>query len=199
MRKLIFFIGGAGAGKTTLAKALAKRRRPALFDMDTLSRPASEAIMTLSGLDPEDRDSVVYKERCRDLGYRLTMDAALENLEIGTDAIVIGPFTKETDDPQWLERELARIGVTLDDVEVKVVFVTLQDEKLYHKRIRDRGLSLDAWKLENWDEFSRSLVERTVRWNLPDASVLYFDNSEPISEETVSVIERFVYGSEAFG
>ncbi|QYR21027.1 AAA family ATPase [Paenibacillus sp. sptzw28] len=199
MRKLIFFIGGAGAGKTTLAKALAKRRRPALFDMDTLSRPASEAIMTLSGLDPSDRDSAVYKSRCRDLGYRLTMDAALENVEIGTDAIVIGPFTRETDDPQWLERELARIGGTLDDVEVKVIFVSLHDEQLYHKRISDRGLGLDAWKLENWNEFSRSLVGRTVKWNLPAGSVLYFDNSESISEETISILERFVYGSEAFG
>lgn len=97
MQKLIFFVGGAGAGKTTLAKALAKRRRAALFDMDTLSRPASEAIMILSGLDPSDRDSPVYKSNCRDVGYRLTMDAALENVDIGTDAVVVGPFTREID------------------------------------------------------------------------------------------------------
>ena len=196
MRKLIFFIGGAGAGKTTLAKAFANLRRAALFDMDTLSRPASEAIMTLFGLDPNDRDSPVYKTRCRDLGYRLTMDAALENVEIGTDAVVVGPFTRETEDAKWLEQELARIGATLRDVEVRVIMVALGDKRLYRERIRERGSVLDAWKLDNWDEFSRSLGPRTVKWPLPASSVLDFDNSEPLSVDSLGVLERFVYGSE---
>ena len=99
MRKLIFFIGPAGAGKTTLAKAWAHKHGGAFLDMDTLLRPAAEAIMTLAGQDPNDRDSPTYKTYCRDLGYRITMDAALENLELGLDAIVVGPFTKELADP----------------------------------------------------------------------------------------------------
>jgi adenylate kinase family enzyme len=139
MRKIVFFLGPAGAGKTTLAKALAKRRRAALFDMDTLSRPASEAIMTLAGLNPEDRDSLIYKKHCRDLGYRITMDAALENVELGNDAFVIGPFTRETEDPDWLEAELSRIGASLRDVDVKVAFVHLTDTMGYYERIRQRG------------------------------------------------------------
>jgi predicted kinase len=194
MRKLLFVLGGAGAGKTTLAKALAARRRAALFDMDTLLRPAAEAIMTLSGLDPSDRDSPVYKTRCRDLGYRITMDAALENVALGTDSIVIGPFTKETADRAWIERELAGIGASLDDVEVKVVFVYLPGEELYRERIRQRGSQLDAWKLENWSEFSKSLVRREIKWNLPESAILYFDNSGPLTEEKVSRLERFMYG-----
>ncbi|WP_276356976.1 AAA family ATPase [Cohnella caldifontis] len=194
--KLVFFVGGAGAGKTTLAKALAGRRGAALFDMDTLSRPASEAIMTLSGLDPADRDSPVYKSLCRDLGYRLTMDAALENVDIGTDAIVVGPFTREIWDPGWLESELSRIGASARDVDVKAVVVTLKDADAYLERIRDRGSALDAWKLEHWDEFSRSLLaDREVKWNLPDGSVLYFDNSGPLTDGKIEQLERFVYGT----
>ena len=88
--RLVFFLGGAGAGKTTAAKALAARRRAAVFDMDTRLRPAAEALMTLAGLDPSDRESDAYQKLCRELGYRITMDAALENVAVGTDAFVIG-------------------------------------------------------------------------------------------------------------
>ncbi|MBU7315513.1 AAA family ATPase [Paenibacillus oleatilyticus] len=197
MRKLVFFLGPAGAGKTTLAKALARRRHAALFDMDTLSRPASEAIMTLSGLDPNDRDSDVYKIRCRDLGYRITMDAALENVDLGVNAFVIGPFTRELEDPVWPEKELQRIGASLHDVDVKAILVSLPGEQHYRGRIRDRGLALDAWKLENWSEFSRSLAVREVRWKLPASSILPFDNAGPLSEEKLQQVERFIYGDDS--
>lgn len=197
MRKLVFFLGPAGAGKTTLAKALARRRHAALFDMDTLSRPASEAIMTLSGLDPNDRDSDVYKIRCRDLGYRITMDAALENVDLGVNAFVIGPFTRELEDPAWPEKELLRIGASLNDVDVKAILVSLPNEQHYRERIRDRGLALDAWKLENWNEFSRSLAVREIRWKLPASSILSFNNAGPLLEEKLRQVERFIYGDES--
>ncbi|WP_274653201.1 AAA family ATPase [Paenibacillus humicola] len=192
--RLVFFLGGAGAGKTTAAKALAARRRAAVFDMDTLLRPAAEALMTLAGLDPSDRDSDAYKQLCRDLGYRITMDAALENIAVGTDAFVIGPFTRETDDPDWLDRELSRFGVTRETAFVKVVFVTLADPELYRTRIRLRGSELDRWKLDNWSAFSRSLAPREQKWGLPGEAVLRFDNSGPLDEAKLAQLETFVYG-----
>jgi len=192
MSKLVFFLGGAGAGKTTLAKALARRSRAALFDMDTFARPAAEAIMTSLGLDPNDRDSAVYKSQCRDVGYRITMDAALENVELGTAAYVIGPFTKETEEPLWLKNELSAIGAAMEKVEVKVIFVSLPNEQLYRKRIRQRGSALDAWKLQNWAQFSQSLVRRTVKWPLPASSILYFNNDGELTEDKLLEIERFI-------
>lgn len=196
MRKLVFIIGPAGAGKTTIAKALSRKRRAVFVDMDTLLRPAAEKIMILSGQDPNDRDSLVYKTHCRDLGYRISMDAALENLELDLDVIVVGPFTKETADPLWLEEELARIGASANDVDVKAIFVYLPDNESYRKRIRERGSKLDEWKLENWSEFSRSLVSREIKWQLPASSILYWDNSGALSEEKLAAIERFVYAAD---
>ncbi|MCZ8514217.1 AAA family ATPase [Paenibacillus filicis] len=193
MGKLVFFIGPAGAGKTTLAKALARRRKAAFFDMDTLLRPAAETIMTMSGLDPNDRDSAVYKLRCRDLGYRITMDAALENAHLGTDAYVVGPFTRESGEPDWLDRELARIGSPAF-VEVKALFVYLPDQELYRRRIQERGSVLDVWKLEHWAEFSRSLERRDIRWSLPCDSIRYWDNSPPLSEDRLNELDAFIYG-----
>lgn len=193
MRKLVFFVGGAGAGKTTLAKAVAKRRGVAILDMDTVLRPAAVAIMTQAGLDPSDRDSIAYKTLCRDLGYRITMDAALENIAIGGDIFVIGPFTKETETPHWIEQELAAIGASLLDVDVKVVFVYLQNNKLHYERIVQRGSALDQFKLDNWTDFSHSLARRELKWNLPASSVLYFDNSNGLDEQSLAELERFVY------
>jgi len=193
--QLVFFIGGAGAGKTTVAKALAERRRTALFDMDTLLRPAAEAIMTLAGLDPNDRDSAEYKRLCRDLGYRITMDAALENAAVGNEAFVIGPFTKEAEDPEWLDRELSRIGGAGIHVETKVVVVRLGNLRTYRERIERRDTVLDRWKLEHWDEFSRSLAERRApRWRLPAGSVLEYDNTLPLNRDRLDSLEAFLDG-----
>jgi predicted kinase len=194
MRKLVFFLGPAGAGKTSLAKELARKRRAVFLDMDTLLRPAAESIMTLAGLDPDDRDSPAYKKLCRDLGYRITMDAALENLELGTDVFAVGPFTRETEDPGWVERELERIGATLNDTDVKALYVHLPDEEHYRTRLKERSSALDVWKLEHWEQFRQSLTRRDIRWPLPDGSILVFDNSGPLTEEKLAVIERFVYG-----
>jgi hypothetical protein len=151
------------------------------------------ALMTQAGLDPSDRDSIAYKTLCRDLGYRITMDAALENIANDGDIFVIGPFTKETETPHWIEQELDAIGATLLDVDVKVVFVYLRDDKLHYDRIVQRGSALDQYKLDNWNEFSRSLVRRELKWNVPASSVLYFDNSNGLDDHSLAELERFVY------
>jgi predicted kinase len=193
MAKLVFFVGGAGAGKTTLAKALASKRRAVVLDMDTLLRPAAVALMTLAGLDPDDRDSPEYKRLCRDLGYRITMDAAWENIGVGNDTFVIGPFTKETDDPDWIERELTRSGVQASEVETKLVLVHLPSPEVYRQRIERRSTAIDLWKLDNWTEFSRSLAPRTPKWRLPASRMLRYDNSRPLDETQLSLLEAFVY------
>lgn len=195
MNKLVFFLGPAGAGKTTLAKAVASRRKAALLDMDILLRPAADAIMTMHGLDPSDRDSIEYKRLCRDLGYRITMDAALDNIGLSNDIFVVGPFTKEAADPEWIGSELSRIGLSLKDIEVKVVLVTLANEELYRARIEGRLSPLDEWKFQHWDIFRSSLQSRTVAWPLPAPNVVLIDNSNPDVEVTAEEVERFIYSS----
>ncbi|WP_241158337.1 AAA family ATPase [Cohnella candidum] len=193
--RLVFFVGGAGAGKTTLAKAVAAKRGAALFDMDTLLRPAAEALMTQAGLDPTDRDSAAYKKLCRDLGYKITMDAALENLSIGNDAFVIGPFTKELADPGWIVEQLSRLPEdTRMKSETKVVVVHLKDETAYRDRIQARSSDLDRWKLEHWDEFRQSLTLRRPAWEIPEGNILYVDNTELPFTDNADRIERFIFG-----
>jgi Gluconate kinase len=189
--QLIFVAGSAGAGKTTVARELAKRNKAAFLDMDTFARPASEIIMALAGLDPEDRDSDEYKKLCRDLGYRMTMNAALDNIELGIDAIVVGPFTRETESDEWLEEELGRLRERRKEARVKAIYVFLNDLELYRRRIEQRQLASDEWKLRNWERFSRSLAVREIKWKLPEGSILYFDNEEELSEEKLARLSRW--------
>ncbi|MBB6636939.1 AAA family ATPase [Cohnella thailandensis] len=190
--QLIFVAGSAGAGKTTVARELAKRNKAAFLDMDTFARPASERIMALAGLDPEDRDSDEYKKLCRDLGYRMTMNAALDNIELGIDAIVVGPFTRETESDEWLEEELGRLRERRKEARVKAIYVFLNDLELYRRRIEQRQLASDEWKLRNWERFSRSLAVREVKWKLPEGSILYFNNEEELSEEKLARLSGWV-------
>lgn len=194
MNKLVFFLGPGGAGKTTLAKTIAARRPASVFDMDILLRPAATAIMTMHGLDPDDRDSDEYKSLCRDLGYRITMDAALDNIGLQSDIFVVGPFTKEAADPEWIGRELSRIGRTLAEVEVKVVMVSLPDAATFRERLEGRQSPLDAWKFAHWDEFSASLGSRTVAWPLPASHMAQIDNSHPDRKVASAAVEAFIYG-----
>lgn len=192
MGKLVFFVGGAGAGKTTLAKQAALRLGAVYLDMDTLLRPAAEALMRAAGLDPTDRDSADYKRLCRDVGYRITMDAAWENAALGATVFVVGPFTREIADSGWLDRELARSGGALGPADVKAIRVFLADERLYRERIEGRGSELDRWKLDNWEAFRRSLAETPVAWPLPEGSALDFDNSAPLTEARLAELVRWI-------
>ncbi|OKP93928.1 AAA family ATPase [Paenibacillus sp. P32E] len=195
MNQLVFFLGPAGAGKTTLAKAVASRRKAAVLDMDILLRPAADVIMNMHGLDPDDRDSAEYKKLCRDLGYRITMDAALDNMGLECDVFVVGPFTKEAEDPGWISSELARIGRTLEEIEVKVVLVSLGNAELYRARIEGRHSPLDDWKFQNWEMFRTSLGSRTVSWPLPAENIIQIDNSNPDVQGAVDAVETFIFGS----
>ncbi|MDO3408346.1 AAA family ATPase [Saccharibacillus sp. CPCC 101409] len=195
MRKLVFFVGGAGSGKTTLAKGITEKHPAVFLDMDTVSRRASEKIMTIAGHDPNDRDSPAYKELCRDLGYEMTMDVALENLDLNLDVFAVGPFTSEIHNPDWIREALGKIGASVEDVEVKVIYVYLSDMEQYKQRIIDRGHKADEWKLAHWDEFVKRMERTDVVWELPGDSILYFDNSAGSLEENIESLRKFVYGA----
>jgi hypothetical protein len=87
---------------------------------------------------------------------------------------------------------LAQIGTVLNEVDVKAVNVYLQNDALHRARIVGRGSELDRWKLDHWESFSHSLTRMRVEWPLPTDSILYFDNSEKLTEERVKRVEQFL-------
>ena len=193
MQKLVFFVGVAGTGKTTVAKVISEHIPAAFLDRDTVGGRFVEAILEMKGLDKNDRDSQFYKENLRDLEYDTTKDICIENLAAGQNVFMISPFTAELKNKQWIEEVIAKAGLTREQVDVKVIVVTLSDISLQHNRIVNRQTERDRWKLDNWNQFEQRVqFVPEINWDLKEDSVLIFDNSGDLTEEKKAQLINFV-------
>lgn len=144
--KAIIVCGTPGAGKSTYAKDLALRNRACLLDVDTVGGQLVEAALKVRGGDPCDRDSPYYKEAFREPLYRTMFELARENLA-WTDVVLVGPFTKEIQDPTWP----AQLAAALDArVEVHYLHCPPALRKV---RMQERNLERDRAKLADWDSY----------------------------------------------
>ncbi|WP_127531566.1 AAA family ATPase [Paenibacillus kobensis] len=192
MQKLIFFVGVAGTGKTTVARKLATRIPASFLDRDTVGGRFVEHMLIQNGLDPRDRDSEFYKKNLRDLEYDTTKDICIENLAAGQNVFMISPFTAELKNRQWIEDVITSAGLTRNDVDVKVIVVTLTDMEMQKNRIIDRQTVRDQWKLNNWDSFAtRVQFVPEINWDIPASSITVFDNSGELTEDKVESLYRF--------
>lgn len=193
MQKLIFFVGVAGTGKTTVAKEVASFVPNAFLDRDTVGGRFVEQILDMQGMDKNDRDSAFYKENLRDLEYDTTMDICIDNLEAGQNVFMISPFTAELKNKEWIEDVLAKSGKTFADVDVKVVVVTLGDIETQRARIEERGTIRDTWKLDNWDSYeTRVDFVPTINWAIPTDHIHIYNNSGSLTEAKVKEIVNFI-------
>jgi predicted kinase len=198
LQKLVFFVGVAGTGKTTVARKLADRIPAAFLDRDTIGGRFVEAILELNGLDKRDRDSDYYKKHLRDLEYDTAKDVCIENLAAGQNVFMISPFTAELKNKQWIEDVLAAAGLTKLDVDVKVVVVTLLDMELQKNRIVGRQTERDLWKLNHWSDFEKRIeFVPQINWDIPSSSVLVFDNSDELTDEKAEQLFHFVNEKQA--
>lgn len=193
MQKLVFFVGVAGTGKTTVARKLSARIPAAFLDRDTIGGRFVEAILELNGLDKRDRDSDYYKKHLRDLEYDTAKDVCIENLAAGQNVFMISPFTAELKNKQWIEEVVEAAGLTMSEVDVKVVVVTLLDMELQKNRIIGRQTERDQWKLDNWGDFEKRIeFVPQINWDIPNSSILVFDNSGELTEEKAEQLFQFV-------
>lgn len=193
MQKLVYFVGVAGTGKTTVAAKAAAEIPNAFLDRDTVGGRFVEKFLEQQGLDTDDRDSQFYKDNLRDLEYDTTLDICIENLSVGQNVFMISPFTSELKNKQYLEDLLTSANKTQKEVDVKVIVVTLQDIEQQRKRIEQRGTERDTWKLDNWDQYeTRVNFVPEINWDIPEDNVLVFDNSGTLTQEKVTNLITFI-------
>lgn len=89
--RVVMVAGPAGAGKSTLGRALAAQMRAALLDLDDLTNPILDALWSGAGHwnDPEHRALV------RPARYAVLRAAAAAQVASGVDVVLVAPFTAE--------------------------------------------------------------------------------------------------------
>ena len=146
MPKAIIVCGTPGSGKTTHAKQLAAIGNATVLDIDTVTERLVRIGLVESGHSPDDRDSEYFKRTYREPIYEALFDITRENLPYH-DVVIVGPFTKEIQDPGWLAKLSSKLGSP-----VEVHYVQCSPE-VRRERIADRGDTRDLAKLENWDRY----------------------------------------------
>ena len=159
--RLLLFAGHAGTGKTTLAKrampVLAARGGKDFFflDKDTAYGAFSSHVMGLLTGNPADRDSPTYLQNLRDREYAGLLDITRENLELGSQVLLVGPFTRELMAGKFFDP--VQLGMPAGTV-CRIAWIDLSTEEA-KRRIEKRNDPRDAWKLAHWDEYLKRRVE----------------------------------------
>ncbi|GAB3630601.1 ATPase [Pandoraea terrae] len=191
MTRLVFFCGHAGAGKTSLAKRLIgplirqSGEAFCLLDKDTVYGAYSASVMQVLTGDPNDRDSPVYLQHLRDPEYAGLMEVARENLALGVNALVVGPFSREIRSGALFDRAWLGIG---DDIGVHVVWVDL-DEDDARARIVARANPNDAYKLAHWDDYR---LRRFVPAAASYPGLIRFDNTAPCPDDDAALLQALL-------
>jgi predicted kinase len=158
---LILFAGHAGVGKTTLAKKaiatiMAQTKESYCFlDKDTVYGRYSSKVMALSTGDGNDRDSPFYLENLRDQEYLGLFDIVRENIDLGVNVILVGPFSKEIQSGMFFDP--TQLGLP-ERTHIRVAWIDLSESEA-RRRIESRRDTRDDWKLEHWSEYAKRRVE----------------------------------------
>ncbi|GAA5484373.1 AAA family ATPase [Haloferula sargassicola] len=150
--------GPAASGKTRHATLLAERLGAVLLDSDQVAERLVMAGLELAGLDPDDRDSPIYKSAYREPVYDTLFDLAAAH--VGRLPVVIaGPFTAEAGNPAWPHELERRLGVK------PVLHWVSCPPEVRRRRLEQRGEERDRPKLRDWKKYLSTCREEPPVWD----------------------------------
>ena len=175
--RLILFAGHAGTGKSTLAKKalpriVEKTGEDFFFlDKDTVYGAYSAHVMELTTNNPNDRDSPYYLENLRDWEYSGLIALAKENLQLGVNVILVGPFSSEIQSGRMFNPE--ELGVP-NASSIKIAWIDLEANEA-KPRMEMRADPRDEYKLAHWDQYLKRRVQPPEHIAIQRFDNLHFD------------------------
>ncbi len=177
--RLILFAGHAGTGKSTLAKKalpqiVEKTGEDFFFlDKDTVYGAYSAHVMELTTNNPNDRDSPFYLQNLRDWEYAGLIAIAKENLQLGVNVILVGPFSSEIQSGRMFNA--TELGVPSVS-SIRIAWIDL-DENEAKLRMEKRADPRDEYKLNHWDQYIKRRVEPPNHIAIQRFDNLHFDEA----------------------
>lgn len=181
----IIISGFAGSGKSIIGKTLAKKIKYMYLDKDTISNGFTEQIIHNNNSYTGNRESDLYTYIIKPLEYESLINIAIENLQLGINVILSAPFISQLSDDNYVENNIAKYIKT--NINSDIIWIDT-NENTERIRLTDRASIRDVWKLENWNEYNK-----TIRILKPDfKDVIYFNNNDNTDSTFNKSIERLI-------
>lgn len=110
-----------------------------------------QAGLRLAQIDENDRDSPTFKNAMREPIYEQLFDIAALQLQVGLSAVIVGPFTRELRNADWVTDLSVRLGVGADRIAVH--WVVCADDQVRFERMKQRNNPRDLAKLADYASF----------------------------------------------
>jgi predicted kinase len=176
---VIFLIGAAASGKSTIGKLIASKYHFCYLDKDMICNKFTGQLLESKGYSPHERDgNDFYSNVVMDLEYQTLLDIANDNLQLGQSVILDAPFLAYFSDSHYIHHLKEKYNWT--DVKPLILQVTI-DFAVLKERMQARELDRDIWKFDNWNTYVESIKERKCLWE--GAERRQFDNSSSEIDE----------------
>jgi hypothetical protein len=139
--------------------------------------------MELTTQNPNDRDSPYYLQNLRDWEYQGLIDIARENLLLGVNVILVGPFSNEIQSGRMFDPEA--LGIP-SQTKISIAWINLNEDEA-KIRMEKRADPRDEWKLAHWNEYVTRRIDPPQH-----SSIHHFDNLQFNQDEFEKLVDKLI-------
>lgn len=170
---LIFLIGAAASGKSTIGKIVATEYNFCYLDKDIVCNHFTGLLLESKGYSPNERDGCpFYSDVIMSIEYKTLLDIANDNLKLGKSVILDAPFIGYFSNSHYIDE--LKNNYDWQNVTTLVLQVSINFDVLKERMIA-RANERDQWKFDHWETYIKSIREKQCQWE--NTEIRKFDNS----------------------